>query len=113
MDASLDSHVHLGSMCSYSPASKCSPALTRLAKLVLPFKGCLKEPANPEQPLTRSLGPPVVPHPPSLPLHHDQHEIYGLAALPSLLLPRWQHALPFLASPNISSQLPAETGKGE
>ena len=39
MDVALDSHCDLDSMDTYSPASKCSSALTRLAKLVSPFEG--------------------------------------------------------------------------
>ena len=46
MDTALDSDCDLGGMYTYSPVSKCSSALTRLAKLVSPFQGCLKEPTN-------------------------------------------------------------------
>jgi hypothetical protein len=42
MDPSLESHCDLGGMYTYSPASKCSSALTRLAKLVSPFEGLPK-----------------------------------------------------------------------
>jgi len=80
-DAALDSHFDLGGMYSYSPASKYSPALTRLAKLVSPFQGCLREPANSRQSPPRSLGPLLVPHPPSRPHRHDQHETSELAPM--------------------------------
>jgi hypothetical protein len=72
MDAALDSHFDLGSMYTYSPASKCSPALTRSLPLVSPFQGCL-EAVSPA--VSR---PPVVPHQPSRPPRHDQYETSGL-----------------------------------
>ncbi|MCF7729807.1 MAG: hypothetical protein K9M81_05505 [Chthoniobacterales bacterium] len=72
MDTALDSHFDLDSMYTYSPASKCSSALTRSLPLVSPFQGCLKavSPAVPR--------PPVVPHQPSQIPRHDQYEISGL-----------------------------------
>jgi hypothetical protein len=45
---------------TYSRRRNPSPSLTRLAKLVSAFQGCLKEPANSGQSPPRSLGPPVV-----------------------------------------------------
>jgi len=65
MDTALDSHCDLGSMDTYSPASKCSSALTRLAKLVSPFQDCLKEPTNSRQ----------SPHRSSRSLHYDQYKV--------------------------------------
>ena len=73
MDPALDSHCDLGGMDTYSPASKCSSALTRSLPLVSPFQGCLKA-VSPA--VSR---PPVVPHPPSRPPRHDQYEISGLS----------------------------------
>ena len=72
MDPSLESHCDLGGMYTYRPASKCSSALTRLAKLVSPFQDCLKA-VSPA--VSR---PPVVPHQPSRSPRHDQYEISGL-----------------------------------
>ena len=91
MDAVLDSPCDFGSMDTYSPALKCSSALTRLAKLVSPFEGLLqrkkkREPTHSGQSSSQSLGPPVVPHQPSRPPRHDQYEISGLILRLLLLL---------------------------
>ncbi len=75
MDPALDSHCDLGGMYPYSPASKCSSALTRSLPLVSPFQGCLKA-VSPA--VSR---PPVVPHQASQPLRHDQYEISGLTRI--------------------------------
>ena len=72
MDLALDLHCDLGGMYAYSPASKCSSALTRSLPLVSPFQGCLKA-VSPA--VSR---PPVVPHQPSQSPRHDQYEISGL-----------------------------------
>jgi len=78
MDAALDSHCDLGGMYTYSPASKYSSALTRLAKLVSPFEG-LPQRAYKFWAVSPALSrPPVVPHKPSRPPRHDQYEISGL-----------------------------------
>ena len=60
-------------MDTYSPVSKCSSALTRLAKLVSPFQGCL-EAGLPRGLLGRRWYPTLASQPP----RHDQYEISGL-----------------------------------
>jgi hypothetical protein len=72
MDAAPKLEVFLRQYVLIQPSSKCSSALTRLAKLVSPFQGCLKA-VSPA--VSR---PPVVPHQPSRSPRHDQYEISGL-----------------------------------
>ena len=114
MDVALDSHCDLDSMDSYSPASKCSSALTRLAKLVSPFQGCLKEPANSGQSPPRSLGPPVVPHQASQPPCHDQYEISGLRTSPTPLIIACYNVENYLTMPRwINGRFRTSAGKPE
>ena len=77
MDPSLESHCDLGGMYTYSSASKCSSALTRLAKLVSPFEGL------PKGSLPRGLlGRRWFLHQDSRRLATNQYEICGLARIP-------------------------------
>ena len=77
MATALVSNGDLCGMDTYSPASKYSSALTRLAKLVSPFEGLLlvlTEGRDSPPAVSWAAGDTL----PSPPPRHNQYELFGL-----------------------------------